>query len=90
MFLFFLGGFGTFHGLLNSFIHLVMYTYYGLSALGPAVKPYLWWKRYMTKMQMVQFVIVCIHSIQLVFMECNYPKSFVYIIGKCQAYIYIL
>ncbi|RUS88561.1 hypothetical protein EGW08_003661, partial [Elysia chlorotica] len=47
------GGFGTFHSLLNSFIHLMMYTYYGLSAMGPAFHKYLWWKKYMTKMQIV-------------------------------------
>ncbi|GFS01646.1 elongation of very long chain fatty acids protein [Elysia marginata] len=48
------GGFGTFHSLLNSFIHLMMYTYYGLSAMGPAFHKYLWWKKYMTKMQIVR------------------------------------
>lgn len=47
------GGFGTFHSLLNSLVHLVMYTYYGLSALGPAFQKYLWWKKYMTSMQIV-------------------------------------
>lgn len=48
------GGFGTFHALLNSFIHVLMYAYYGLSALGPQYQKYLWWKRYMTKMQLVK------------------------------------
>ena len=52
-FLFDSGGFGTFHSMLNSFIHLVMYTYYGLAALGPKYQKYLWWKKYMTKMQIV-------------------------------------
>ena len=39
--------------MLNSFIHLVMYSYYGLAALGPKYQKYLWWKKYMTKMQIV-------------------------------------
>ena len=47
------GGFGTFHSMLNSFIHLVMYTYYGMAALGPQYQKYLWWKKYMTSMQIV-------------------------------------
>ena len=56
----FSGGFGTFHSMLNSFIHLVMYSYYGLAALGPKYQKYLWWKKYMTKMQIVSiFFIVC-------------------------------
>ncbi|XP_076440354.1 very long chain fatty acid elongase 7-like isoform X2 [Babylonia areolata] len=75
------GGFGTFHSLLNSFIHLMMYTYYGLSALGPAFSRFLWWKKYMTSMQITQFVLVTIHSVQLLFIECNYPIFFVYWIG---------
>src|SRR5699024_11441865 len=31
--------------LMNSFIHCVMYSYYALAALGPAMQRYLWWKR---------------------------------------------
>lgn len=27
--------------------------YYGLAALGPEVQKYLWWKKYITKMQLV-------------------------------------
>lgn len=38
----------------NSFVHVVMYAYYGLSAIGPQMRPYLWWKRYITKLQLVR------------------------------------
>lgn len=73
------GGFGTFHSLLNSFIHLMMYTYYFLAALGPKYQKYLWWKKYMTKMQIIQFMLVTIHSVQLLYMkDCNYPRLFAY------------
>lgn len=48
------GGFGTFHSCLNSFIHFLMYLYYGLAALGPAYQKYLFWKKWMTSMQMVR------------------------------------
>lgn len=75
------GGFTTFFCMLNSFIHMLMYTYYGLSALGPKYQKYLWWKKYMTKMQIIQFILITIHSMQLLFIECNYPTVFVYIIG---------
>jgi hypothetical protein len=30
-----------------------MYGYYGLSACGPQIQKYLWWKRYITQAQMV-------------------------------------
>lgn len=42
-----------FIGLLNTFVHIVMYSYYGLAALGPHMQKYLWWKRYLTSLQLV-------------------------------------
>ena len=50
MFLSFLAYFGA---TCNSFVHVIMYAYYGLSAIGPQMRPYLWWKRYITKLQLV-------------------------------------
>lgn len=32
--------------------------YYGLAALGPEVQRYLWWKKYITKMQLVMFYTI--------------------------------
>ena len=45
----------------NSFVHVVMYAYYGLSAIGPQMRPYLWWKRYITKLQLVRSTIAILH-----------------------------
>ncbi|CAD5120284.1 DgyrCDS8860 [Dimorphilus gyrociliatus] len=70
------GGFGTFHGWLNSWIHFMMYIYYGIAGLGPAYQKYIWWKKYMTSLQLLQFALVTIHSIQLFFIPCNYPVLF--------------
>ncbi|KAJ8040931.1 Elongation of very long chain fatty acids protein 7 [Holothuria leucospilota] len=75
------GGFGTFHSMLNSFIHVLMYVYYGLAACGPSMQKFLWWKKYMTTMQLIQFFLVMTHSGQLFFIECPYPKVFAWIIG---------
>lgn len=47
------GGHSTFFGLLNTFVHIVMYTYYMFSAMGPQYQKYLWWKKYLTTLQMV-------------------------------------
>lgn len=62
------GGMGTFHALLNCVVHVIMYTYYGLSAMGPNYQKYLWWKKYLTTIQLVSkshhlkliFVLRCI------------------------------
>ncbi|CAG2171718.1 unnamed protein product [Oppiella nova] len=43
--------------LLNGFIHVVMYGYYALAALGPQYQKYLWWKKYITQMQLIQMTI---------------------------------
>ncbi|XP_065119568.1 very long chain fatty acid elongase 7-like [Paramisgurnus dabryanus] len=77
------GGLGTFHALLNCVVHVIMYTYYALSALGPAYQKYLWWKKYMTSIQLVQFVMVTAHIGQFFFMkDCPYQfPVFLYIIG---------
>jgi len=44
--------------IINSFIHVIMYGYYGLSACGPQIQKYLWWKRYLTQAQMVCHIIL--------------------------------
>ncbi|XP_053203639.1 elongation of very long chain fatty acids protein 7-like [Panonychus citri] len=75
------GGHATFFSFLNSFIHVIMYTYYGLAAIGPHMNKYLGWKKYLTAMQMVQFVLIFIHSFQLIFRNCNFPKAFMVWIG---------
>ena len=60
------GGHGTFFGLINAFVHIIMYTYYLISGLGPRFKKYVWWKIYVTKLQLSQFGVVLLHSAQLV------------------------
>ncbi|XP_023250684.1 elongation of very long chain fatty acids protein 7-like, partial [Seriola lalandi dorsalis] len=47
------GGLGTFHALLNCVVHVIMYSYYGLTAMGPNYQKYLWWKKYLTTIQLV-------------------------------------
>ncbi|CAK1553383.1 unnamed protein product [Leptosia nina] len=46
-----------FLGTLNSFVHVIMYTYYALSAY-PQLAKHLWWKKYITKLQLVQFMLI--------------------------------
>lgn len=75
------GGHSTFFGLLNTFVHIVMYTYYLLAAMGPKYQKFLWWKKYLTSFQMVQFIAIMVHAFQLLFIECNYPRAFVWFIG---------
>ncbi|XP_064482616.1 very long chain fatty acid elongase AAEL008004-like [Ornithodoros turicata] len=65
---------------LNGFVHVVMYSYYFLSLLGPSVQKYLWWKKYLTQFQLVQFVIMFIHSMIPLFVNCGYPRTHTFIV----------
>ena len=47
------GGLGTFHAMINSAVHTVMYFYYAVAALGPRYRHLIWWKKYLTTFQMV-------------------------------------
>ncbi len=61
--------------ILNTFIHTIMHCYYGLSALGPAVRPYLWWKRYITQLQIGQFVVYNIFAVVFACRQKGYPPQ---------------
>uniref|UniRef100_A0A0A9X8R0 Elongation of very long chain fatty acids protein n=2 Tax=Lygus hesperus TaxID=30085 RepID=A0A0A9X8R0_LYGHE len=75
------GGQAVFFGILNSFVHVIMYSYYLLAALGPEFKKYLWWKKYLTIIQLVQFVLIFFHTMQLFFIDCAVPILFGYLIS---------
>ncbi|GFY41949.1 elongation of very long chain fatty acids protein AAEL008004 [Trichonephila inaurata madagascariensis] len=69
------GGYNSIFAFLNSFVHTWMYLYYGLSALGPSFQKYLWWKKYLTILQMVQFILVFVFMFQLTFFPtCHVSK----------------
>ncbi|KAM5322183.1 very long chain fatty acid elongase 2 [Glossophaga mutica] len=57
---------------LNSFIHILMYSYYGLSVF-PSMHKYLWWKKYLTQAQLVQFVLTITHTMSAVVKPCGFP-----------------
>ncbi|CAG2114470.1 unnamed protein product [Medioppia subpectinata] len=67
--------------LLNSIIHTLMYSYYLLSAFGPQIQPYLWWKRYLTRLQLIQFAILIVYAIYCVLFGdlSEYPKPLKYL-----------
>lgn len=72
----------AFFPLVNTFVHSIMYTYYLLATFGPSIQPYLWWKRYLTSLQIAQFVLILIQlaSIPLTGDEkCQYPLGFLYV-----------
>lgn len=74
------GGPNGFFPLINSFIHVIMYSYYALTTLGPRVQAYLWWKKYLTRLQMIQFVLVMINAAKTsMSQDCKFPILFAYL-----------
>lgn len=56
---------------LNTLVHTVMYTYYHLASLGKDV----WWKKYITVMQLIQFYICLVHAVHTFFIpNCDFPR----------------
>jgi hypothetical protein len=47
------GGHGAMVLYVNSFVHVVMYSYYFVTSLWPEYGKKLWWKKYITQLQMV-------------------------------------
>lgn len=79
------GGHGLFMAFVNCLVHVIMYFYYLVAAMGPRFERFIWWKKYLTTIQMVQFVTVSIHSFQLFFKnDCGFPIVFSYLIGGAE------
>ena len=75
--------------ILNTFIHAVMHSYYAVAALGPTMRPYLWWKKYVTLLQLYQFVIYTLFSLLFAFKQSGYPFS-MQIIAYSQPIIFLV
>jgi len=58
-------------GCLNAVVHVIMYFYYFVAALGPQFQKYLWWKKYMTTIQLVQFVLMLVYLFNVFTSGCN-------------------
>lgn len=86
------GGMGSFHAMVNAAVHVIMYFYYLLSAAGPRFQKFLWWKKYMTAIQLTQFVLVSIHISQYYFMErCDYQfPLWIHLIWMYGVFFFIL
>ncbi|XP_026282372.1 elongation of very long chain fatty acids protein 7-like [Frankliniella occidentalis] len=73
------GGHGTILGVINSFVHAIMYGYYLLTTIAPEYKKSIWWKKYITKMQLTQFVFLGLHAVSVLLIpSCEYQCKYIY------------
>jgi len=63
------GGQSFFAAMINSGVHFIMYYYYLISTLGKTV----WWKKHLTQLQLIQFVILMFYAIYSLSVDCRFP-----------------
>lgn len=68
------GGHGAFMGSINCLVHIIMYFYYLLTAISPRYKGSVWWKKYLTQLQIIQFFAILVHWLVLIPSDCGYPR----------------
>ncbi|KAM8703606.1 hypothetical protein ACLKA7_008259 [Drosophila subpalustris] len=85
------GGHFVFSGLLNLFVHTVMYTYYYLSSQNPQIKKSAWWKQYITILQLVQFVLMFSHSAwTLLQPNCDVPFTKIFLVMSMSGLMFVM
>ncbi|XP_045467213.1 elongation of very long chain fatty acids protein AAEL008004-like [Harmonia axyridis] len=72
------GGNTMYIGVCNTVVHIVMYFYYAITLWNSGTNKTVWWKKYLTQLQLVQFSLLSIMGfILLVHPTCTYPKLIV-------------
>ncbi|XP_017082565.1 elongation of very long chain fatty acids protein 7 [Drosophila eugracilis] len=81
---------GVIIGILNSGVHIIMYFYYMVAAMGPQYQKYLWWKKYMTSIQLIQFVLILGYMLTVGAKGCNMPKTLTFFfVGNTIIFLYL-
>ena len=68
------GGSSVFGAFFNALVHVLMYLYYFIAALGQEYKKYLGWKKYLTVIQIVQFLLAIVMGLNAIKENCEFPK----------------
>ncbi|CAG2179148.1 unnamed protein product, partial [Oppiella nova] len=76
--------------IINTFIHVIMYSYYALAALGPQYQKYLWWKRYITQIQLIQFLCVMSWFVVVYYKQTDLPIGYMACNFGNAVFLYVL
>ncbi|XP_035775014.1 elongation of very long chain fatty acids protein-like [Anopheles albimanus] len=79
-------------GLLNTFVHAVMYFYFFLSIYRPQLTRGAPWKRYITMLQMAQFSYLVFHFLRPIVLgaDCGYPRGMMWFAGIQNVFMLML
>lgn len=76
---------------LNTLIHVVMYGYYYLSSQRPSMKQSLWFKRYITIVQLTQFVLCFGYSAWTYAQpDCAVPRWNIYLVFVMASAMFVM
>ncbi|XP_050682698.1 elongation of very long chain fatty acids protein [Leptidea sinapis] len=86
------GGLTSFPAMLNNTVHVIMYSYYLLSAEGsPTVKAFLIrYKKWLTILQMVQFTIFLVYCAPVFLPSCPAPIGIAYLYFPNVIFVYYM
>lgn len=77
-------------GIVNGFVHVVMYFYYFLCGIKPELKQSIWWKKHVTQMQLAQFTYLIIHFIRHLYEDCAFPQTFLWVLLAQNVFFFVL
>lgn len=70
------GGAAVVLGITNTLVHSIMYFYYFMTAFKPELKKSIWWKKYITQIQILQFAFIALHILNIALdKNCDFPKA---------------
>ncbi|GAB0094763.1 Elongation of very long chain fatty acids protein [Sergentomyia squamirostris] len=86
------GSHSTLLGVINAYVHVIMYTYYFLTSFNSDLKNSIWWKKHITQLQMVQFLILIIHFAHPLLRkpECSHPRILFFIPMMQNVFMFLL
>lgn len=74
--------------IVNTLIHSMMYLYYAVTTFGPQYQKYLWWKGYITKMQLVHLSTCFLYCIFILIPQEQFPTGLLWF-GMAQNIFFI-
>ncbi|XP_050310572.1 elongation of very long chain fatty acids protein AAEL008004-like [Anthonomus grandis grandis] len=84
------GGHSYFLGFANCIVHTILYSYYLLTALDSKYGKILWLKKFITQAQLFQFVFLFYMYVQLLWVDCDYPKGILFLFVPQNLFMIVL
>lgn len=84
------GGQAILLGIINSYVHVIMYSYYFMTSFRPELKQSMWWKRYITQVQLIQFAVLFVHFLTPIFFNCGFSKLFSLLLALQNIFMLVL